>query len=74
MMAHMDSMVAVEVARTVRFWICVKVKPVGFPDGPDVACEGMGPQSFPPEQLKSVVAINKGREGLVGLGSIDGKR
>lgn len=41
MMAHMDGVVAAEIERRVRFWIQVKVKPVGFPDGQDVACEGV---------------------------------
>lgn len=40
-MAHMDRVVAVEAARMVRFWIHVKVKLIGFPDGQDVACEGV---------------------------------
>ena len=39
MMAHMDGVVAAEVARMVRFWIHVKIKPVGFSDGQDVTCE-----------------------------------
>lgn len=74
MMAHMDGVVAAELARMVRFWIHVKIKPVGFLDGQDVACEGVRPQNFCSEQLKNVVAINKDREGLVGLEGGDGKR
>lgn len=51
MMAHIDGMVAVEVARIVRFWIHVKVKPVGFPGGQDVACEGMSVAKLDPKVL-----------------------
>lgn len=52
MMAHMDGVVAVEVASIVRFRIHVKVKPVGFPGGLDVSCEGtrvakLDPKIFP---------------------------
>lgn len=41
-MAQMDGVVvALEVVRMVRFWVHLKVKPVGFPDEYDVGCEGM---------------------------------
>lgn len=36
-----DGVVSVEVIKMVRFWIHLKGRPVGFPNGQDVGCEGM---------------------------------